>query len=630
MKACIWKTGLAVLALGMVSAACEVEPERKTGTNSGHQWSDDSGDPIATDWDDLTMQSGNVIDIDPGTAFQVTNGFGASDCWDGNWVGQFWDADKREQIAEWLFSQEFDSGGNPKGIGLSQWRVNMGAGSWEQGLNSEGVPHSPSSAKLGDRNFNINNQEGRWDRRAESFLKNINNPDEGYDWDKQKGQQYFFKKAKDMGTEILIAFSNSPPVPWTKSGTANNINPSSSMGSDGKYTSRGNDANLKDDAYDDFAGYLADVAEHFAAEGYPFDFISPVNEPQWTWNEDKQEGSPWTNANITQLVKELDTAIRAREGIKNKTKIMISEAAQWDMVYSQMSSYNNRSNQIDAFFNPANTATYVGNLLTVQPNIIAAHTYFTHPNDTTMKNHRVNVKTKADAVGAEVYSTEWCVLGSGDGLDANNCSYWDVALFMAKLTHCDITLANAVSWSFWTAMDVEGTSKDKYSLIGIAPGVETYDPNSYQNYPVKASGSLKAHATLWAMGNYSLFVRPGFQRISLVGAGVNTNNGDGGVTPANYTGLMGTAYKSPAGYKDKDGRDIDRVVAVWVNMSTTAYTLASKFGDNRLPRYIRCYRSDSSTTGGESGGGLGLRKEGHTTGIFTVPPKSVYTVVYDF
>ena len=625
----MWKTGFAIMAVSLLFTVCKLEPDRKTGEKGGHQWSDDSGDPIPTDWEGLTTDGGYAISIDPATAYQVTNGFGASDCWDGNWVGQYWNGDKREQIAEWLFSQEFDADGNPKGIGLSQWRVNLGAGSWEQGL-IDGKPANVEAAKLGNRNFNINNQIGRWDRRAETFLRDITDPSRGYDWEKQKGQQYFFKKAKDMGTEILVAFSNSPLVPWTKSGTANNVLPGATMTSNGTYTKRGDDANLKDDCYDDFAGYMADVAEYFARQGYPFNFISPVNEPQWTWNEDKQEGSPWSNANITQIVKELDSAIRARNSIKDTTKIMISEAAQWDHIYSGSISSTGNKGQIDAFLNPVNTATYVGNLPTVQPNIIAAHTYFTHSSDMVMKNHRSQVKTKAASVGAQVYATEWCVLGGGDGLDSVNGSYWDVALYMAKLAHCDITIANAVSWSFWTAMDVEGTDKDKYSLIGISPGTETYDPMSYEDHSVFESGSLKPHATLWALGNYSLFVRPGFQRISLMGDGINANNGDGSVAPADYMGLMGTAYKSPAGYKDKDGRDIDRIVAVWVNMSTNSYTLASKFGDDRLPRYIRCYRSDNENTGGASGGGLGMRKEGHNNGVFIVPPKSVYTVVYDF
>lgn len=42
---------------------------------------------------------------------------------------------KRNQIADLLFSSEFDSWGNPKGIGLSMWRFNIGSGSHEAGDN---------------------------------------------------------------------------------------------------------------------------------------------------------------------------------------------------------------------------------------------------------------------------------------------------------------------------------------------------------------------------------------------------------------------------------------------------------------------------------------------------------------
>ena len=41
------------------------------------------------------------------------------------------------QIADWLFSTENDANGQPKGIGLSLWRFNVGAGSTEQGENSQ-------------------------------------------------------------------------------------------------------------------------------------------------------------------------------------------------------------------------------------------------------------------------------------------------------------------------------------------------------------------------------------------------------------------------------------------------------------------------------------------------------------
>lgn len=45
--------------------------------------------------------------------------------------------EKQNQIADWLFSTENDENGQPKGIGLSLWRFNVGAGSAGQGEASE-------------------------------------------------------------------------------------------------------------------------------------------------------------------------------------------------------------------------------------------------------------------------------------------------------------------------------------------------------------------------------------------------------------------------------------------------------------------------------------------------------------
>jgi hypothetical protein len=72
------------------------------------------------------------IRVDPSEAWQSIENFTASDAWSGNFVGKYWDEKQKGQIAEWLFSQQYDSSGNPEGIGLSMWRVNLGAGTLEQ------------------------------------------------------------------------------------------------------------------------------------------------------------------------------------------------------------------------------------------------------------------------------------------------------------------------------------------------------------------------------------------------------------------------------------------------------------------------------------------------------------------
>ncbi len=104
--------------------------------------------------------------IDPAKQFQTIEGFGASDCWLPNQIGNYWRSN-RLQLARWLFSKNI-SKGQPQGIGLSMWRVNLGAGTAELG------------EKGGIDNANANN-------RAESYLNGTT-----YDWtNKCVGQRYF-------------------------------------------------------------------------------------------------------------------------------------------------------------------------------------------------------------------------------------------------------------------------------------------------------------------------------------------------------------------------------------------------------------------------------------------------------
>ena len=134
-------------------------------------------------------------------------------------------------------------------------RVNLGAGTYEAG------------AASGINDDNANN-------RADAFLVNGS-----YNWDKCAGQRYFMDQAKQMGVESFVLFSNSPLVQWTLNGQGR---------SDSRW-----EANLKEDCYDDFADYMATVAQYFVGQGYNVTHVSPVNEPQYNWDGNSQEGSGW-------------------------------------------------------------------------------------------------------------------------------------------------------------------------------------------------------------------------------------------------------------------------------------------------------------------------------------------------
>src|SRR5947208_3635084 len=79
--------------------------------------------------DGLSQQKQTLdIRIDLGKTYQTIENFGASDAWSCQFTGNWPDHD-RNAMADWLFSMDTLANGNPKGIGLSLWRFNIGAGS---------------------------------------------------------------------------------------------------------------------------------------------------------------------------------------------------------------------------------------------------------------------------------------------------------------------------------------------------------------------------------------------------------------------------------------------------------------------------------------------------------------------
>lgn len=506
----------------------------------------------------FSLESQTRIEINPAVTYQTINSFGASDCWCMNDVGKYWTEDVKNQIARYLFSTNTKPNGSPEGIGLSMWRFNLGAGTVE----------------LGDGNGNIDDPN----RRSEWFLN-----DEGteYDWSKQSGQQWFMDKAREYGCDNFVAFSNSPLVKYTINGQGY-ANPGSSV------------ANLKEDMYDDYAEYVGDVMKHFEDQGKGFKFFSPVNEPQYNWDGPGQEGSPWHNWEIKKLVTELDKSFTKRN---LSTKLLIAEAADWTNLYT---SKGRASNQIYEFFNPESD-NYIADLPSV-PSIIGGHSYWTTGTDVELKNVRTNTDNAAKRYNLEVYQTEWSELSGGEGIPQNldEASYMDHALFLAKVIHSDLTFANVTSWAYWTAVSIEAWGhKNRFLLISLLPGGESY-------YPLPTPGLAIDSKTLWTLGNYSYFIRPGYKRICMKGA-------------TELSGLMGSAYISP---------DESRIVAVYVNMDTKSRTIKPEFVN--LPykpltnkRYITDSTYDFLKYGSASSETYVEGKE------FSIPARSVMTFVYD-
>lgn len=393
-------------------------------------------------------QNSVTFTIDFNDRKQTIHGFGASDAWSIQFVGRNWPLEKREQIADLLFSLEMDSEGNPKGIGLSIWRFNIGAGSAGQGGES-GIKDS-------------------W-RRAESFLT----ADSTYDWDKQQGQQWFVKAAHRRGVDTFIGFVNSPPVLLTKNGKA--------------YGDGSAEANLPLANYEKFADYLARIAHYFKEQGTPFTYISPVNEPHWNWSRNNgQEGSPYQNAEISVLAEILDRKIREYD---LDSKVGIPEAARIDFLYG--GDLPGRNNQIEHFFG---SDSHIKQLSAVARKI-AGHSYFTTwPVDEMIEQRRrVKESVQNAAVPIEYWMTEYCILAHNEEIRGGGRDLgMDPALYVARVLHYDMTIAGAVSWQWWLAV----------SPYDYKDGLIYIDKNT-QN------GKADDSKLLWGLGNYSRFIRPG-------------------------------------------------------------------------------------------------------------------------
>lgn len=395
-----------------------------------------------------------IIQLHPEITYQTIHSFGASDAWSCQFVGKHWPLEKKQQMAEWLFSSDLHPDGSPKGIGLTCWRFNIGAGSAYQ-TKDKGI-------------------KDRW-RRAESFLR-----EDGFNPEAQQGQRWFLRQASKYGVTNLIGFVNSPPVLLTKNGKA--------------YSAGGVESNIAKENYAEYAEFLCGVHAFLQeTDKVKLNHLSPINEPQWDW-KNGQEGSPWTNTEMAVFTRILDAEISKR---KIDAKIELTEAAKLNYLFENADKPQ-RGHQIVDFWNP-NSTNYIGNLTHVS-NTVAAHSYFTTFPDSALIETRRKVRKEIERYPQlEFGMSEYCMLenntkikGHGKGLGM------DAALYMAKVIHADLVEANSNTWQWWLAI----------SPYNYKDGLIYIDKDSI-------NGAYTDSKLLWTLGNYSRFIPPGSLRIGL-------------------------------------------------------------------------------------------------------------------
>lgn len=417
-----------------------------------------------------------TFNIDTSKPRQTIRHFGASDAWSMQNIGIWPDEQEQAKIADWLFSAENDANGQPKGIALSLWRFNLGAGSAEQGDSSY-----------------INRGT-----RTECFLQ----ADGTYDFTKQAGQRKFLRMAKERGVPYLLAFLNSPPVFFTQNHLATN-------------TGRDGTLNLRPECYEPFARFMATAIDGLQKhDGIKIDYLCPVNEPDghWNWQGPKQEGSPATNREVTRLARLTDQAL-TEKGLE--TQLLVNESSDLRCLLETHMTNWERGYALKTFWTKDSTDTYLGNLKHV-PRLMLGHSYWTNTPIPFMKRIRQRLRRECQRLGIGFWQSELCIMqndeeiGGGGGYDFT----MKTALYVARVIHHDLVYADAESWSWWRACG--GNYKD--GLIRV------FDRQQ----------RARDSRLLWALGNYSRFVRPGAVRYEV----------DGKEDPY---GLMVSAYKNQDG-----------------------------------------------------------------------------------
>jgi hypothetical protein len=474
---------------------------------------------------------------------QIIDNFAASDAWSMQKIGG-WSPSNRDRVADLLFSQT-------NGIGLSCWRFNIGGG-----INSK-----------------ITNP---W-RTAETFEIGPGK----YDWTRQRNEQWFLQAAKRRGVPQFLAFVNSPPGRLTRNGLTFCDRDASTT-------------NLKTSAEHEYAVYLADILEHFYrnpddAEQLTFNYVSPVNEPQWDWSGHSQEGNRASNDDIKRILRALAAELQRRRlptqiaalesgSLPDMWRADAKAAARWGGEYG---------NYIDAFLNDPS----INGLLSGR---IGYHSYGSDLISGSLVNDRVQLGTKMKQYSSwRLWQSEYCVLVGSEGKGGNHRDLtMKTALEVARIIHLDLTQCGVSAWQWWTAVSPVDYKDGLIYTDWQKPG----DPES-----------IYSARLLWALGSYSRFVRPGMQRVEVRGA-----NHD-------IRGLMASAFK------DDRSR---RVIAVYINMGdaprpvTLTFTTAN---GQRRPASVTPYIT--SDQAGDELKQYPPLSAGATIGI---PGKSVVTLDSEF
>lgn len=236
-----------------------------------------------------------------------------------------------------------------------------------------------------------------------------------------------------------------------------------------------NGGTVRPQLYAAYASYLADYALQMRDLGFPMHAISMANEPEVTSGYDSMT---WNGDQLRDLVRSGIAPVFSVRGVD--TKVMLPESVYWS-----------EDKALPSLDDPAAAARL---------DIVAAHGY---------GQRAPGSFSRSKAAGKRVWQTEDSNLENGE---VPNDPSIENAVDWATKIGAYLTGPEVNSWSYWWLVTEKASGE---ALVNLHLPTSTYTVNK----------------RLWAMGNYSRFVRPGWRRI--------------GVTAPASSTVVATAFKDP-------------------------------------------------------------------------------------
>ncbi|MCH5184729.1 MAG: hypothetical protein J1F64_01260 [Oscillospiraceae bacterium] len=392
-------------------------------------------------------QAADVIRLDPSDESPVNNGefqgWGTSLCWWANRIGA--DDDMTDQAAKLFFSDE--------GLSLDIARFNIGGG--------DDPTHT-----------HITRSDSNMPGYADGF------DDDGnlvYDWNADANQKNVALAALKANPDVYFAgFSNSPPYFMTNSGCSSGANDSAKN-------------NLKDDQYENFAKYLADVTKHLKESGIDIRCLDPMNEPDtnyWGSGSNKQEGCHFDpGVSQSKILVETKNALN-EAGLTDVSVVGTDETS----INKAITSYNQLSDDAKAAIDRIDAHTYEG-------------------------NRRDQLKQTAVDADKNLWMSE---------VDGN----WDM-FGLADRIITDIHGMRPSAWIIWNIVDRhQDKTSDAYSVNSKGDRFEEknmpFDPDSaiwgvaLGNWDTKTIDLMQKY---YGFGQFTKFIKPG---MTIIGSSDNT------------------------------------------------------------------------------------------------------------